>query len=122
LEPVKSGELADLHVLIFCNSIGNNSGTTFIIHLLCISSFIFFQPASRRQVGLTLWAEVCHEKQDSEILFRNCINDGRRTAVHALQQECTNRLKVLCLKGKVLNVQVKRHRKVSGTCNGVECK
>jgi len=36
------------------------------------------------------------------------INDGRRPAVHAFQQECTNRLKVLCSKGKVLNVQVKQ--------------
>ena len=64
---------------------------------------------------------VCHEKQDSEILFCNCIDDGSWPAVHAFQQECTNRLKVLCSKDKVLNVQVKRHRKVSGTCNGVEC-
>ena len=55
-------------------------------------------------------------------LFRNCINDGSRSAVHALQQECTNRLKVLCSKGKVLNVGVKRCRKASGKCNGVECK
>ena len=65
---------------------------------------------------------VCHEKQDSEILFRNCINDGRWPAVHALQQECANRLKVLCSKGKVLSVGVKRCRKASGKCNGVECK
>ena len=61
-------------------------------------------------------------ESDSENPVRNCINDGRRPAVHAFQQECTNRLKVLCSKDKVLNVQVKRHRKVSGTCNGVECK
>jgi len=65
---------------------------------------------------------VCHEKQDSEILFRNCINDGRWPAVHALQQECANRLKVLCSKGKVLSVGVKRCRKASGKCSGVECK
>ncbi len=57
-----------------------------------------------------------------KILFRNCINDGSRPAVYALQRECTNRLKVLCSKGKVLNVQVKRCRKASGKCNGVECK
>ena len=69
----------------------------------------------------TVPGRVCHEKQDSEILFCNCINDGSRPAVHALQQECTNRLKVLCSKDKVLNVQVKRCRKASGTCNGVEC-
>ncbi len=55
-------------------------------------------------------------------LFRNCINDGSWPAVYALQQECTNRLKVLCPKSKVLSVQVKRHRKVSGKCKGVECK
>ena len=54
--------------------------------------------------------------------FCNCINDGSGPAVHALQQECTNRPKVLCSKGKVLNVGVKRYRKVSGKCNGVECK
>ena len=48
--------------------------------------------------------DVCHEKQVRKQLFRNCINDGRRSAVHALQQECTNRLKVLCSKGKVLSV------------------
>ena len=47
---------------------------------------------------------VCHEKQDSKVLFRNCINDGSSPAVHALQRECTNRLKVLCSKGKVLSV------------------
>ena len=50
---------------------------------------------------------MCHEKREIEFLFRNCINDGRWPAVHAFQQECTNRLKVLCSKGKVLNVQVK---------------
>ena len=65
--------------------------------------------------------DVCHEKQDSEILFCNCINDGSRPAVHAFQQECTNRLKVLCSKDKVLNVRVKRCRKASGKCNGVVC-
>ncbi len=37
-------------------------------------------------------------------MFHNCIDDGRRPTVHALQQECTNRLKVLCSKGKVLSV------------------
>ena len=37
------------------------------------------------------------------------------------QQECTNRLKVLCSKGKVLSVGVKRCCKTSGECNGVEC-
>lgn len=59
----------------------------------------------------------------SEIQIRNCIDDGSRSAVHAFQQECTNRLKVLCSKGKILNVQVKRFRETgSGTCNGVECK
>jgi len=61
-------------------------------------------------------------ESDREILIRNCINDGRRPAVHALQQECTNRPKVLCSKDKVLSVRVKRHRKVSGTCKGAECK
>lgn len=71
---------------------------------------------------LRFQAGVCHEKQDIEILFRNCINDGSRSAVHALQQECTNRPKVLCSKGKVLSVGVKRCCKTSGRCNGVECK
>ena len=56
-------------------------------------------------------AGVCHEKQSDLRLFRNCINDGSRSAVHALQQECTNRPKVLCSKGKVLSVGVKRCRK-----------
>ena len=65
---------------------------------------------------------VCHEKQESNQMFRNCINDGRRPTAHALQQECTNRLKVLCSKDKVLSVWVKRCRKASGKCNGVECK
>jgi hypothetical protein len=44
------------------------------------------------------------KKQMSNQMFRNCINDGSRPAVHVLQQECTNRLKVLCSKGKVLSV------------------
>ncbi len=55
-------------------------------------------------------------------MFRNCIDDGSRSTVHALQQECTNRLKVLCSKGRVLNVQVKGVVKASGECNGAECK
>ena len=55
-------------------------------------------------------------------MFRNCINDGSGPAVYALQRECTNRPKVLCSKGKVLSVGVKRCRKASGKCNGVECK
>ena len=54
-------------------------------------------------------------------LFRNCIDDGSRSAVYAFQQEYTNRLKVLCSKGEVLNVEVKRCRKASGACNGAEC-
>ena len=65
---------------------------------------------------------VCHEKQQGIKLFRNCINDGSWSAVHALQQECTNRPKVLCSKGRVLSVWVKRCRKASGECNGAECK
>ena len=54
---------------------------------------------------------VCHEKQERERLFRNCMNDDSRSIVHALQQECTNRPKVLFSKGTVLNVWVKRGRK-----------
>ena len=40
-------------------------------------------------------------------VFRNCINDGRRSTAHALQQECANRLKVLCSKDMVLSVRLK---------------
>jgi hypothetical protein len=72
--------------------------------------------------GLQFRTGVCHEKQKLKQLFRNCINDGSRPAVHVLQRECTNRPKVLCLKDKVLSVGVKRCRKASGKCNGVECK
>jgi hypothetical protein len=61
--------------------------------------------------------EVCHE---TCIFNRNCTNDGSRPAVYALQRECTNRPKVLCSKGKVLSVGVKRCHKASGMCNGVE--
>jgi len=53
---------------------------------------------------------VCHEKRDSKILFRNCINDGRRSIAHVLQRECANRPKVLYSKDKVLSVEVKRSR------------
>ena len=63
-----------------------------------------------------------HSRSNRGNLFCNCINDGSWPAVHAFQQECTNRLKVLCSKDKVLNVQVKRSRRTgSGKCNGVEC-
>jgi hypothetical protein len=53
-------------------------------------------------------------------MLRNCIDDGSRPTVHARQRECTNRPRVLCSKGKVLSVGVKRCRKASGKCNGVE--
>jgi len=54
--------------------------------------------------GCSSGLECVTKKQMSNQMFRNCINDGSRPAVHALQRECTNRLKVLCSKGKVLSV------------------
>ncbi len=64
----------------------------------------------------------CVTRSKIKVLLRNCIDDGSRSAVYALQQECTNRPKVLCSKSMVSNVWVKRCRKASGECNGVECK
>jgi hypothetical protein len=61
---------------------------------------------NRQQIfnQLQFGLECVTKKQMSNQMFRNCINDGSPPAVHALQQECTNRLKVLCSKGKVLSI------------------
>jgi len=47
--------------------------------------------------------------------FQCCIEDGSRSAAYVIQLRCANRLKVLCSKGMVLNVQAKgsvRHYQV----------
>ena len=75
---------------------------------------------SGNSVVLQFGQECVTRNNKSNLLFRNCINDGSRSAVYALQRECTNRPKVLCSKDMVLSVGVKRCRKTSGKCNGVE--
>ncbi len=45
--------------------------------------------------------------------FQCCIEDGSRPTAYAVQTEYANHLKVLCLKGMVLNVQAK------GVCQGI---
>ena len=43
--------------------------------------------------------------------FQCCIKDGSRPTAYVVQTKYANHLKVLCSKGMVLNVQVKRYRK-----------
>ena len=45
--------------------------------------------------------------------FQCCIKDGRRPTAYVVQTKYANHLKVLCLKGMVLNVQGK------GVCKGI---
>ena len=61
------------------------------------------------------------KRKDSS--FQCCIKDGRRPAAYAMQLGYANHLKVLCLKGMVLNVQGKGSvETLSGARKEAECK
>jgi hypothetical protein len=68
----------NLRLLIAISS--GSGGRNSVGLLVFILYFYFF-------IGQQFRAGVCHEKQDRKKLFCNCIDDGSRPAVHALQRE-----------------------------------
>ena len=64
--------------------------------VLILFSFLLLTSTSVFQLGFCTGLECVTRNKRADRLFRNCINDGSRPAVHALQRECTNRPKMLC--------------------------